>query len=341
MNWTKLLLAAAHPERLGSAVRLALAMIAGLLVLPTLRGVAAEPARARIRSVRVTILSTMLADTKGIGEWGFAALVEADGRRLLFDTGSRPATVLSNARELGVDLSGVTDVVLSHHHSDHTGGLLTLRRELKKANPEALSRCFVGRGIFLPRPGEDGREANETIALKEPYESTGGRFEEVARPTEIFPGAWLTGPVPRSHPERNWSGRGQVRTSEGLAEDTIPEDTALVLDTEKGMVVVTGCGHAGVVNILEFARASVSPAPVHALVGGLHLFAADETSLGWTASRLKAMELGNLLGAHCTGVEAVYLLRPKLGLDRRTCAVGAVGAGFDLEAGIKPVIISR
>ena len=295
----------------------------------------------RVRSASVTILSTMLADTKGLGEWGFAALVEADGHRLLFDTGARPETVLTNARELGIDLAGVTDVVLSHHHGDHTGGLLTLRRELMKANPAALSRCFVGSGIFLPRPGVDGREANETITLKGPYEASGGRFEEVARPTEVFPGAWLTGPVPRTHPERNWSGRGQVRTSEGLVEDTVPEDMALVLDTAKGLVVVTGCGHAGVVNILEYARASVRPVPVHAVVGGLHLFAADEATLDWSAGRLKAMGVGHLLGAHCTGVESVYSLRPKLGLDRRTCAVGAVGAGFDLDGGIRPGTIAR
>jgi 7,8-dihydropterin-6-yl-methyl-4-(beta-D-ribofuranosyl)aminobenzene 5'-phosphate synthase len=83
----------------------------------------------RVKSLKITILSTMLAE-EGMGEWGFSALVEADGRRILFDTGLRPETVLQNARHLGIDLSGVTDVVLSHHHGDHTGGLLTLRREL-------------------------------------------------------------------------------------------------------------------------------------------------------------------------------------------------------------------
>src|SRR5687768_18581751 len=82
----------------------------------------------KVKSLKVTVLSTMLAE-EGVGEWGFAALVEADGRRILFDTGLRPETVLQNARELGIDLSSVTDVVLSHHHGDHTGGLLTLRRE--------------------------------------------------------------------------------------------------------------------------------------------------------------------------------------------------------------------
>jgi 7,8-dihydropterin-6-yl-methyl-4-(beta-D-ribofuranosyl)aminobenzene 5'-phosphate synthase len=157
----------------------------------------------------------------------------------------------------------------------------------------------------------------------------------------VFPGAWLTGPVPRTHPERNWSGRGQVRTAGSPVEDTIPEDMALVLDTGKGLVVVTGCGHAGVVNILEYARASVRPAAVHAVVGGLHLFAADEATLDWTAGRLKAMGVGHLLGAHCTGVEAVYTLRAEPGLDLRTCVVGAVGAGFDLEAGIRAGTIAR
>ena len=301
-----------------------------------------EPrAGGRVRSIKVVVLSTMLADTKGIGEWGFAALVEADGRRVLFDTGARPETVLRNARELGIDLAGVRDVVLSHHHGDHTGGLMTLRRELAKVNPEALSRAHVGAGIFLPRPGDDGRETNETAELKADYEATGGRFVEVGRPTELFEGAWLTGPIPRRHPERNWSGRKKIKTDGGLVEDTVPEDMSLVLDTDSGLVVVTGCGHAGVVNTLEFARESVRKAPVHAVLGGVHLFAADGAALDWTAGRLKAMGVANLLGAHCTGVETVYALRSRLGLDRAHCVVGAVGSGFDLGSGILPGTIAR
>jgi 7,8-dihydropterin-6-yl-methyl-4-(beta-D-ribofuranosyl)aminobenzene 5'-phosphate synthase len=94
----------------------------------------------------------MLADARGVGEWGFAALVEADGRRLLFDTGARPGTVLANFREPGVDLAGVTDVALSHHHGDHTGGLLAPRRELVGTNPEALSRAYSGPASSCPAP---------------------------------------------------------------------------------------------------------------------------------------------------------------------------------------------
>src|SRR5690349_18512192 len=85
----------------------------------------------RVHSLRIQVLSTMLADT-GIGEWGFAAVVDADGHRILFDTGARPETVLMNARDLKLDLSGVDEVILTHNHDDHTGGLLTLRREYSK-----------------------------------------------------------------------------------------------------------------------------------------------------------------------------------------------------------------
>ena len=93
----------------------------------------------------------VFTEFRGVGEWGFAALIEADGHRLLFDTGARPHTVLENAEELGIDLSSIETVILSHNHWDHTGGLVTLRRELKSKNPAALRQTHVGDGIFLPR----------------------------------------------------------------------------------------------------------------------------------------------------------------------------------------------
>src|SRR5262249_9007616 len=183
-----------------------------LAVLRPAAGTAAD-APSRLHSVRVLVLSTMLAD-RALGESGFSALVDADGHRLLFDTGARPTTVLENARELKVDLAGITDVVLSHNHSDHTGGLLTLRRENARTNPGALSRAYVGKGIFLSRPGSGtAGEQNYLLKVRKEYEDTGATFVEVAEPVQVFPGAWLTGPVPRVHPERNWSGRGQVRAA--------------------------------------------------------------------------------------------------------------------------------
>ncbi len=295
----------------------------------------------RVSALRVTVLSTMLADGRGIGEWGFAALVEADGHRLLFDTGHRPKTVLENARELGIDLTGVTEVVLSHNHSDHTGGLLTLRRELVKDNPEAIGRVHVGRGIFLSRPSASGQEGNAMIEVKAAFEATGGIFIEHNEPYQIFPGVWITGPVPRIHPERNWSGRGRIKTADGLVEDTIPEDQSLVIDTSEGLVIIAGCGHAGIVNTFAYARDQVRNTSIHAALGGFHLFQADDAHLEWTAGKMGDFGLEHLMGAHCTGINAVFTLRELAGLDRSTSVVGAVGAVFELGTGINPGFIAR
>jgi 7,8-dihydropterin-6-yl-methyl-4-(beta-D-ribofuranosyl)aminobenzene 5'-phosphate synthase len=319
-------------SRSGLCVALALA------VLPVAPLAAAEPARA----VKVTVLSTMLAGNRGagIGEWGFAALLEVDGQRLLMDTGERPDTVLRNASELGIDLSGVSDAVLTHNHGDHTAGLLTLRRELSKKNARALSRVHVPKGIFFPRPGPGGVEGNGLLPFRAQYEASGGVFIEHDGPAELLPAVWLTGPVPRVHPERNWSAVGRVSTPEGLVEDTVPEDSSIVVDTAQGLVLVSGCGHAGIINTIEYSRKIVRAAPLVAAIGGFHLFAASDASLDWTASKLREFGLQHFLGAHCTGIEAVYRIRTAVGLTRRTAVVGAVGSTFTLGKGIDALALA-
>ena len=226
-----------------------------------------------VRAMKITVLSTMLAGNprEGVGEWGFAALLEADGQRWLIDTGARAETVLRNAAELSVDLSTVTDVVITHNHADHTGGLITLRRDLSKRNADALSRVHVAQGIFLSRTGSDGREANGLLPIRAEYEALGGRFIEHAGPMRLAPGVWLTGPVPRIHPERNWSGSMRVQMPGGPVEDNVSEDASVVVDTPNGLVVLSGCGHAGMINTIEYARKIVRATTVHAAVGGLPL----------------------------------------------------------------------
>jgi 7,8-dihydropterin-6-yl-methyl-4-(beta-D-ribofuranosyl)aminobenzene 5'-phosphate synthase len=288
----------------------------------------------QIHSLKITVLSTMLVgDTTGIGEWGFSALVEADGHRVLLDTGNHPETVLQNARDLKIDLSGVREVILTHNHGDHVGGLLTLRREMMKQNPDALSIVHVGKGIFYSRPLPD-REGNRMIAIRKDYEATGGKFIEHDGWAEVFPGAWLTGPVPRKFPERNWSATIKMQTPDALVEDTIPEDQSLVLNTAQGLVVITGCGHAGIVNILTDANTEFNNRPVYGVIGGLHLYPATDEQLDWTGDKMKEFHVANLLGAHCTGIEAVYRLRGRAGLTRKSAVVATVGSTFTLADGI-------
>jgi 7,8-dihydropterin-6-yl-methyl-4-(beta-D-ribofuranosyl)aminobenzene 5'-phosphate synthase len=216
-----------------------------------------------------------------------------------------------------------------------------LRRELARKNPRALSRAHVAQGIFYPRPGPNGAEGNGLLPVKAAYEALGGTFVEHARAAELLPAVWFTGPVPRKHPERNWNVAGPVSTPAGLVEDTVQEDASIVVDTADGLVLVSGCGHAGIVNTVEYARTVVRDAPVIAAVGGFHLFAASDATLEWTAARLKEAGLRHLLGAHCTGIEAVYRLRAILGLPRAAAVVAAVGSSFTLGTGIAPLSLAR
>ena len=304
---------------------------------------AQEEGRHKVDSLKITILSTMLTE-QGVGEWGFAALVEADGHRILFDTGQRSDTVLLNARTLNVDLSKVQEVILTHNHGDHTGGLVTLRREFRKLNPSALSKTHVGRGIFWERP-------NRIVTMtdrKEAYQELGGQFIEHAEPAEIHPGIWLTGPVPRVYPEKNYgnpfrpdSPAGQVHSPDGVIEDNIPESMSMVINTPKGLVVISGCGHAGMINTLEYAQKIVGPSDIHAAIGGFHLLYGSDEHLSWTANKLVDLGLDNFMGAHCTGIEPVYRLRELTDLDRSNSVVGAIGATFSLDDGISPLSLAH
>lgn len=323
-------------------IRIHTAMLIALgLLTETGASARAAPSRSTAQTVSLTVLSTMLTDFEGIGEWGFAAVVEVDGRRWLFDTGARPDTVLNNARELRIDLGTITDVILSHHHQDHTGGLLTLRKALMATNPAAMSRVHVATGMFQSRRAGGPTEANPMVEMRAVYEATGGRFVEHSGPVELQPGLWLTGPVPRTFPERNWIASMKIATAAGLTDDTLPEDQALLARTPRGLTVVTGCGHAGIGNILALARTRHRDVPVRAVIGGLHLFSADEAHLAWTAERMRGAGVAHLLGAHCTGIDALYRLRALVGLTRATAVVGAVGSGYDDAVGLRPGVIAQ
>lgn len=314
-----------------------------LLIVPSTAG-AQSNSRARVTNMKVTVLSTMLVGeggANGIGEWGFAALLEADGRKILIDTGARPETVLKNVAEMRVDLSGVTEVVLTHNHADHTGGLLALRRSVMAKNAAALSRVHVPAGIFVSRLSPDGRETGGLLPIKAEFERLGGTFIEHAGPFELAPGVWLLGPVPRVHPERNFNTSGRLQLPSGPVEDNVPEDTALAINTSRGLVVISGCGHAGIINTLEYARKAIADVPIEAAIGGFHLFGASDDVLEWTGGRLKALGVRNLLGAHCTGIEAVFRLRQITGLARRTAVVGAIGSSFTLGKGIESPPLAR
>ncbi|MEM7153299.1 MAG: MBL fold metallo-hydrolase [Myxococcota bacterium] len=290
----------------GETPRAAPAPEPAMVTTPTSPSATSPPAEPhRVQSLQIVVLSTSVAP-QGVSEWGFAALVEADGHRILFDTGARPDTVKRNAKTLGIDLATVPTVVLSHHHDDHVGGLLTLRQSVLPTHPDALATVHVGRGIFEPRRyGAKTHEVNDMLTIRPAFEATGGRFVEHAEPAMLVPGVWVTGPVPRVHPERNYSGARRLPGGDGWIEDTLPESQSLVIETTEGLVLLSGCGHAGIVNTVTHARDAVSSAPLHAAVGGFHLHRAKPEHLRWTAAALREAGLDVFAGAHCTGRRAI------------------------------------
>ncbi len=294
--------------------------------------------------VEVTILSSNLADGDAIGEWGFSALVEVDGKCVLFDAGYHPDTVLKNARTLKVDLSCVTDVVLSHFHPDHNGGLPTLIKNVREKNPNAMSRIHVAKGFFLPRryPEYTGdEEFNKMIKTKKELEAQNIEFIEYSKPAQIMPAVWVTGPVKRVHEEKTWPRIVKVKMNGEWIDDFVPESQGMTVVTAKGPIVLLGCGHSGSVNLLEQVQLTIQDHSIQALMGGLHLYDADDETLGWTSDRLKKVGIQNLMAGHCTGIEPLMRLRTGLGLNRSSAVVGAVGSRFVYGSGIYPTKIAR
>jgi 7,8-dihydropterin-6-yl-methyl-4-(beta-D-ribofuranosyl)aminobenzene 5'-phosphate synthase len=286
-----------------------------------------------VQNLRITILSTMLAQ-QGIGEWGFSALVEADSARILFDTGGQNRTVLDNAKVLHIDLSTVPTLVLSHGHTDHTAGWISLRKEMGAVNKSALSVTHVAPGFFDIHVLSNGTEQSmrkDSVS----YIQTGGIIIEDKKFTEIYPGVYLTGGnIPRIYPEKNYPKGMKKRDSKGnIVEDVIPEDMSMVILTKNGWVLLSGCGHAGLINTITVIKNNLPPQPLFAAIGGFHLLADSDEQIKWTADELKKASLRYFMGAHCTGIEPVYQIREWAGLKRGECIVGSVGASFDLMNG--------
>ena len=274
----------------------------------------------KIKDFKITILSTMLSDSH-TGEWGFSAMIEVDGERILFDAGSRENTVLQNAKELNINLDNLDNIFISHNHKDHTGGLITLKKEY----PNSFKNAHVGEGIFYSRPNPDGDD-NYILSNKNTFENLGIKFISHKNPTQLVPGVWTTGQVPRKYDEKNWSGVSKMIDSKGnVVEDVIPEDQSLFFDTENGIVLISGCSHAGLANILDYVQNIIPGRPIYKIIGGFHLLKLSNDKLEWTAGKMREAGVNYFVGAHCTGLNSTYSIRNFLGLTSERALVGSVG----------------
>lgn len=260
--------------------------------------------------MKVTVLIENDADRPELAsEHGLSFLIEADGRTGMFDTGQSGA-VVDNAGALGVDLSRLSWVALSHGHYDHANGLPAVLAEAPGAcvyaHPAAFAaKCAAARGKPLRMIGIDASRDDITAA--------GARVHCSSEPVKISNSVLLTGEIPRETDFEHVSERFVVKTQTGAEPDLFPDDQALLLLTAAGVVVLLGCAHAGVVNTLAHVASLLPGRPVHAVIGGMHLGQASPERIARTIEAVRELAVALVAPMHCTGSHATAALRNAFG----------------------------
>ena len=258
--------------------------------------------------VRITTLieNNMDDHSQLIYEHGLSLYIEADGKKILFDTGESGAFV-DNAKSLNIDLQSLDFCIISHGHYDHSGGVKKFISEMKIVPP-----FVVGDEFFRPKykttdvPGfkyngnsfdEEFMENNQ-ISLRKIKEGVVYLTEKIivfhhfSRDTD--------------YEKRN--NRFFIKEHEEYIPDNFDDEIALGMITKKGLVVIVGCSHVGIVNILKTISKRVT-IPIYAVIGGTHLIEADEQRIRHTIEAFKEMDIQLLALSHCTGEEGIRLIR--------------------------------
>ncbi|MFH1746569.1 MAG: MBL fold metallo-hydrolase [Planctomycetota bacterium] len=252
-----------------------------------------------------------------LAEHGLAFWVDTGQQRLLFDTG-QGAVLKPNAQALDVPLESTDAIVLSHGHYDHTGGLAHVLQVAPQARLYAHPAAFEPKFSYWEEKSRAiGIPATSEQAVRE-------RAVEVVStecPTEIFPGMFITGPIPRRTSYEDTGGPFFIDEA-GRVADPLMDDQAVFFNTRAGTVVLLGCAHAGVINTLEYIGELTNGRHIHAVMGGMHLVAATPERINQTISALRRLDIEQLGPGHCTGMAANVEIWSALPGKCFLCAVG-------------------
>lgn len=251
--------------------------------------------------IKINILSENTANFGFIAEYGLSILVEVDGLRILMDTGlSFSAT--HNAQLMGTDLATIDRIVLSHGHTDHTGGLREVLR--RKGEVEVLAHPDIWALKYALRDKETKEHYVGIPFSREELESLGAHFNLVREPVYITDRIMTTGEIPMLTGYEEIENNLLVKEAGILQPDRLADDIALIIDTDFGLVVILGCAHRGVINTLRYAQKLTGREPVYAIIGGIHLLRASDERIEQTIAGLKEIGIRRLGVSHCTGFHA-------------------------------------
>lgn len=262
----------------------------------------------------------------GLGEHGFSAFIETNGGNYLFDTGSGHS-VVRNSLELNKDLRTIKKIFLSHGHFDHTGGLPEVLKLTGKVDVHAHSSVFLDR-IHLIKENEKEIKKFVGLPYKKRYlESLGANFIFNKDFMEVEKGVFMTGEVPR---KTSFEKPDPVLFAEidgKISQDVFSDDQSLILDSERGLILILGCAHSGMINIINYVADRTGKDKFYAILGGTHLDFLTPEQLEESVKILRKMKIEKIGVCHCTGMRAAFRLQQEFG-DR--FFYGHVGSSLDL-----------
>ncbi|MDD5015425.1 MAG: MBL fold metallo-hydrolase, partial [Atribacterota bacterium] len=259
---------------------------------------------------KATVLceNCVFSNTGAIAEHGWSVYIESDQGNFLFDTGQGKA-IINNARHFKKDLSMIQGIVISHHHHDHTGGLLDVLEQTGKVNVYSHPELFKNSYVI-----EEGKEENIGIPFRrEILESRGAQFKFNTDFREIVPNLMLSGEIPRLTEFEKGSKRFLLKTGEGHTQDLIFDDQTLIVNTEEGLIIILGCSHSGMINIINHIIDKTGQNHICTIIGGTHLGPASEETKEKTIQALKKFDIEKIGVSHCTGLKTSMRLFQEFG----------------------------
>jgi len=249
-----------------------------------------------------------------IAEWGLSFLLKTERKTILFDTG-RDISVCYNAQLLGIDLNKIDKIVLSHSHSDHTGGL---RQILERMNKKKEIEIIAHPDIWKTKYNRYDNKPDKFKGMpfqREELERLGASFRLSKKSIKIADGMVTSGEIPLITDYEKVSSKKNQRIileNGNFQEDEILDDQAIFFKTKQGLIIITGCAHRGIINTIYHARKITGINQIYAVIGGAHLIEASEERINHTMDALQKLNIKKLGLCHCTGLSAVSLLLQKL-----------------------------